>query len=726
MTTPAPTETVVEESVVGESVSAATETEEFQTAADVHSLAMVALVPTEGNVERLAVEGGEGGEGAGELHCTVLFLGDAEDITDESFVALRDSMQEIASTQEGPLVAEAFNVSVFNPHRDDRDTCLVLGLTGDNLARLATDMRTRAEDVLLGFDVMVPDQHTPWIPHVTLTYTDDMTRVSDLVGLTGEITFDRIRVARGEEVHDFTLGVTDTEEEEEPSPAEEGTEIEFAQESVSEDTVTEEFDTSTDTMAVEEGITQEEITEEPVEISSTQAGSWNGVLVVEDVESGDGRMFSAGSLKTAPLPLPLMWQKQTASGHETAVQVGRIDDVWRDGNQIWGSGVFDLGGDDGREAHRQVEEKFLRGVSVDVDSVKNSDVEMIFPPSTGDGGELDLLFMEPDVTVFHNGRLRGATLVQFPAFVEASITLTGPVVADTPALEASGEEFPIRELDPVVASGGASGDDEDEPTLPDAALTIPDCGCQDNPGHLTACACEESDGELWTPDSAMFANPQFRGPMPLTVDGMHIYGHAALKNTCHTGFAGQCVTMPRETSHDYFLLGETACSDGSVVATGTITLGTGHAGTDGRITPFDAIKHYDNTGTVVADIVTGEDEFGLWFSGALRPGLAPSKIRSLRAAKLSGDWRKFGNKLRLVALLAVNVPGFPVPRMRSAMQNGRQVALVAASINPTDARNEEKSRTNESLSAVMQSIAKRMGRDRETRMTQLKSHVHGR
>lgn len=720
MTTLAPIKTDVSKTVVDDAVSATVETVEFQVGDQAPTGAMIALVPTEATMERLALEGGES---AGQLHCTVMYLGDAEDITDDAVGALRSSMQEIAMAQEAPLVAEAFNVSVFNPHREDRETCLVLGLSGANLAALATDIRTRAEDVLLGMDVLVPDQHMPWIPHVTLDYTEDVSQVGELMGLTGDITFDRIRVARGEEVFDFTLGSADTEEDPEPV-GEDIPETEFVQENSPQENAVEEFDT--ETVVPENDITQEEITEEPVNVSSTTAGAWNGVLVVEDVESGDGRMFSAGSLKTAPLPLPLMWQKQTASGHETAVQVGRIDDVWRDGNQVWGSGVFDLGGEDGREAHRQVDEKFLRGVSVDVDSVKNSDVEMIFPPSSGDTDGIDALFMEPDVTVFHNGRLRGATLVQFPAFVEASITLTGPSVTDTAALEASGEEIPIRELEPVTASVGAPEDDTEEDTLPDAALTIPDCGCQDNPQHLTACACEEADGETWKPEAALFANPQFTGPMPLTVDGIHVYGHAALKNTCHTGFANQCVTMPRETSHDYFLLGETECSDGSVVATGTITLGTGHAGTDGRVTPFEAIKHYDHTGTVVADIVTGEDEFGLWFSGALRPGLAPSKIRSLRAAKLSGDWRKFGNKLRLVALLAVNVPGFPVPRMRSAMQNGKQVALVAAAINPTDARAETKSKTQESLSTVMHSLAKRMGRDRETRMIELKSHVHGR
>lgn len=653
--------------------------------------AMIALIPSQGNIDRLAVEEGEHPD---QLHCTVLYLGEAADIPDDVFAAMVEEI--VATVQEseepGPVVAEGFNVSLFNPHRDDRDTCVVLGLSGDHLSRLWRRIRERILDRLAGLSYTIPEQHEPWIPHITLQYTDDHHKVAEYADRTGDITFDRVRVALGDDIYDIDLDdqVSILGEEDE-----EMTMIDTV-ESVS----VEEVFASTDT-----DNSDGEIMEETVEVASDEPGAWRGILVVEDVESGDGRMFSGGSLKTAPLPLPLMWQRQTEEGHKSSVQAGRIDDVWREGNQIWGSGVFDLEGEDGREAYRQVAAKFLRGVSVDVDSVKNSDIEMIFPKMTGDDeDEWSKLFDAPDVTVFHHGRLRGATLVQFPAFVEASIALTGG-----DALTASGPE----------------DQEPDDSELPDAALTIQDVECTHN--AVTACGCAVQDAEVaQAPDRSRFEYPGFTGPTALTIDGDHVYGHAALRGTCHTGFAGQCVTMPPETSHDYFLLGETLCSDGTTVATGTITLGTGHAGTDGKVTAMDAIKHYDHTGTVVADIVTGEDEFGLWFSGALRSDLHPAKVRSLRAAKLSGDWRKFGNKLRLVALLAVNVPGFPVPRLRTAVHNGRQVALVAAGINPVDARAQEKQKTQESFRTVLDSLASRIGRDPRSRMSELKSQVHGR
>jgi 2'-5' RNA ligase len=665
-------------------------------------LAMIALVPSGGNIDRLAVEEGESPE---HLHCTVLFLGESADIPDDVFAALVEEVVEAVREVEdpGPVVAEGFNVSLFNPHRDDRETCVVLGLSGTQLSALAQRIRERVFQRMESLSFALPEQHEPWIPHVTLQYTDDHNKVMEYADRTGDITFDRVRVALGGDVYDIDL-------EGDPMPEEEESDVEATVDTDALETASQNTTEAFAAVTPDDG-TDEEIAEETVEVTSTEPGAWKGILVVEDVESGDGRMFAGGSLKTAPLPLPLMWQRQTEEGHKSSVQAGRIDDVWREGNQIWGSGVFDLEGEDGKEAYRQVSKKFLRGVSVDVDSVKNSDIEMIFPRMSGDEDDLEKLFADPDVTVFHHGRLRGATLVQFPAFVEASIALTGG--DETEALAAS--------MAPVLTASGPEDEEPDDAQLPDAALTIHEHQCGDN---LTACAC--ADQVVQAPDRSLFAYPNLTGPTPLTVDGIHVYGHAALKGTCHTGFAGQCVTMPREESHEYFLLGETLCSDGSTVATGTITLGTGHASTDGKVSAFDAIKHYDHTGTVVADIVTGEDEFGLWFSGALRSDLSPAKVRSLRAAKLSGDWRKFGNKLRLVALLAVNVPGFPVPRLRTAMHNGSQVALVAAGINPADGRTQEKQKSQESLRTVLTSLASRIGRDPETRMSELKSHVHGR
>jgi hypothetical protein len=57
------------------------------------------------------------------------------------------------------------------------------------------------------------------------------------------------------------------------------------------------------------------------------------------------------------------------------------------------------------------------------------------------------------------------------------------------------------------------------------------------------------------------------------------------------------------------------------------------------------------------------------------------RVRELRGAALSGDWRSISGALELLGLLAVNVPGFPVPRALAASgDDGQPLALVAAGI----------------------------------------------
>jgi hypothetical protein len=80
-------------------------------------------------------------------------------------------------------------------------------------------------------------------------------------------------------------------------------------------------------------------------------------------------------------------------------------------------------------------------------------------------------------------------------------------------------------------------------------------------------------------------------------------------------------------------------------------------------------------------VAVGNDAHGIWVAGAIRPGTSESRIRELRAAgQVSGDWRRIGGSLRLVGLLAVNVPGFPVPKLRTHLTSGQQLSLVAAGI----------------------------------------------
>lgn len=181
-----------------------------------------------------------------------------------------------------------------------------------------------------------------------------------------------------------------------------------------------------------------------------------------------------------------------------------------------------------------------------------------------------------------------------------------------------------------------------------------------------------------------FTDPHLSGPTPLQVDGDRVFGHLAVWGTCHTGLGlsvgdgDTCVVAPSSASgYAYFHTGE-VITDAGPVAVGHITLGTGHAPLSATALP--AASHYDNTGAAVADVVAGEDEHGIWLAGAIRPGVDDETVAVLRAAALSGDWRRIGTGRELVAALAVNVPGFPIPRTAVGLAAGQAVSLVAAGV----------------------------------------------
>jgi hypothetical protein len=106
----------------------------------------------------------------------------------------------------------------------------------------------------------------------------------------------------------------------------------------------------------------------------------------------------------------------------------------------------------------------------------------------------------------------------------------------------------------------------------------------------------------------------------------------------------------------------------------------GHA--DYNASAFAAVKHYDDTKSAVVDVVAGEDQFGIFVAGALRPGVSPEQVRVLRASSFSGDWRPINGRLELVAVCAVNVPGFMTPRAILASAGGKVTALIAAGASP--------------------------------------------
>jgi hypothetical protein len=409
---------------------------------------------------------------------------------------------------------------------------------------------------------------------------------------------------------------------------------------------------------------------------------WSGVIAVEGVMTGDGRMIENGALRWDDLPLPLRWDIEDDGAHAGAVVVGLIETVTRqDGGNIFATGFIDLVSDNGWQAAVLADKGMLRGVSIDpdefdfeirvkaelldagigeeVDEDEMEDPEaMPEMPAADESGYVTVMEMRHDdeIMVAVDARLRAATLVDTPAFAQAMIALDEPlgVRPDT----SNSEMLVASSLNPQI---------------------------QDYMDELTASAAT-----LTKPPARWFANPGLAGPTPITItDDGRIYGHLATFGSCHLGFES-CVTPPKSsTNYAWFRTGILVADDGTEHAVGQITMNTGHAGT--ALNPSQTLAHYDNTGLAVADVTAGEDTHGIWVAGALRPTATDEQIRALRASPLSGDWRRVGGNLELVAALAVNVPGFVVPRglVASGRQESLQLpapsldALVAAGYTPS-------------------------------------------
>lgn len=368
---------------------------------------------------------------------------------------------------------------------------------------------------------------------------------------------------------------------------------------------------------------------------------WVAVLILEGVQTTDGREISPGALQARPLPLPLMMQKENAPAHMGSVQVGNVETIDRDPSNgvIHATGDFDLSSDDGKEAARNVVEQRMRWLSGDLDP---QSYEEVYPDGC-DGYECAILRIT-------EGQIMGATMVPFPAFPQAVIVPEG---TDLPAASVAGQEA-------AVGLGMA-------------------------PTPRTESASIVAAGFPVQPPAWWFEDPGFDGPcFGFRIDSTgRIYGHAALWDVVHIGFQGREVRAPRsQTDYAYYRTGGLRPSEGDEINVGQITLAGDHANRQASLR--SAAAHYDNTCAALADVACGEDRFGLWFAGSIRPSVTDEQLRALRASSPSGDWRPTGRSKELVAILAVNVPGFAAPRTTVGMRRvdgaDTETALVAAGV----------------------------------------------
>lgn len=174
-----------------------------------------------------------------------------------------------------------------------------------------------------------------------------------------------------------------------------------------------------------------------------------------------------------------------------------------------------------------------------------------------------------------------------------------------------------------------------------------------------------------------------------------------LWDACHTGFSGSCVSPPRSrTDYARFHSFIRPVADGGQVVVGQLTFGVGHAPQDCDGT--EARAHY-RSGRVGADVRAVDGRFRIWCTGAARPDLSDADLREPMASPPSGDWRRFGNSLEMIGVLAVNVPGFNTPRVH------KRHGLVASLIAPAATA---RRLTRADAAAIADRIAASIGRSR--------------
>jgi 2'-5' RNA ligase len=357
-------------------------------AAAVHTGAMIALVPSDADIKRLALDGGEP---AGELHLTVMYLGDAADLDPDAQAAVHAMCAELGGSVP-PIVGDGFALNVFNPHTDERDTALVMGVGGDGLAELH-------QAVSGGVMFPVPKQHAPYVPHITLAYSDDLTMLPDLVGRLGPVTLDRLRVAFGDEVTDYPLTgeVDGSTFDVEGFAASNAGKIRWSQPGSFRRCVRAVTGEVRDPEALcatlhhrhtgkwpgqKHSMTVAAVTDgepSPEELAAALAyeemiaeavpnAHFHTLMHSEGVSTGR-RVQMPGSLTWRTPPIPFNWQVESGmhGGQKKVVEVGLVTDVARHGTELHGWGSLDLDNPIALEYARKLAAGWVRGVSVGMD-----------------------------------------------------------------------------------------------------------------------------------------------------------------------------------------------------------------------------------------------------------------------------------------------------------------------------------------------------------------------
>lgn len=352
--------------------------------------------------------------------------------------------------------------------------------------------------------------------------------------------------------------------------------------------------------------------------------TWRAVLARMGTPTGDGRILDPAGAASRDLPLPLSWQQMSGDGHGGSQIVARIESLSFDNGMVTATGTMLDSAP--WEVFEQIEAGVI-GPSVDLD-----DIEYVMD--------------DQERLVLTKWRVAGATLVSIPAFAEVSITLDPEPVEPLEAME-------------------VGADSTSSPTYWNS----------DRLAELASFGLEVRERPTSLPPLDWFMKPDLDRLTPLTVsDTGRVFGHIAGWESCHVGLPG-CVTPPSSYSnYSYFLQSSQPLADGTQIPVGTLVAGPRHA--DAQLAFHAATQHYDDPSAAVARVTAGEDEFGIWVAGWILPTATETARQTFMTSPVSGDWRRVGGNLELIAVCSVNSAGFPIPKARVAFSNGHQRTLI--------------------------------------------------
>jgi hypothetical protein len=152
-----------------------------------------------------------------------------------------------------------------------------------------------------------------------------------------------------------------------------------------------------------------------------------------------------------------------------------------------------------------------------------------------------------------------------------------------------------------------------------------------------------------------------------------VFGYVAPKGQCilESDPTSCWMVPPSPTNYDYAHQGTTVLADGSILPTANLGGGKGHA--DVQLGWAQVPLFYENTSYQMAAVRYGEDDFGVYGVGVLRPEATWGQALEFVRSATSGDWRWVQelNAWDFAGSCLVNLPGFP-------MFDGTRVVMKAS------------------------------------------------